>query len=259
MLESESLRPAFPARTAVVIPALNEAGCVGDTVGRWLAFGVKVVRVVDNGSTDGTAFTARQAGAEVLTEARRGYGAAAWRGLQDWPEACEWVLFSSADGSDRLSAGEAGDWQAAVQGGADLVIGDRVSLPASRAELKWIQRFGNRVTCEALRLGWGRRFRDMGSLRLARRDGLVALGLADRGFGRNVEMQVRAMEAGWKIVELPVTYHPRQSGESKISGSWTGTLRAGHGIVRMLALLWMLRWRRREVGVTAGQQAPRNP
>ena len=87
----------------------------------------------------------------------------------------------------------------------------------------------------------------------------VALGLADRGFGWNVEMQVRAMEAGWKIVELPVTYHPRPSGESKISGSWAGTLRAGHGIMRMLALLWMLRWRRSEAGVAAGQQAPRNP
>ncbi|HEU0008363.1 MAG TPA: hypothetical protein VFT34_00955 [Verrucomicrobiae bacterium] len=125
--------------------------------------------------------------------------------------------------------------------------------------MKWVQRFGNRVTCEAIRFGWGRRFRDMGSLRLTRREGLVTLGLADRGFGWNVEMQVRAMEAGWKIVELPVTCLPRQSGESKISGSWAGTLRAGHGIVRMLALLWMLRWRRSEVGVTAGQQAPRNP
>jgi len=146
-----------------------------------------------------------------------------------------------------------------VEGGADLIIGDRVSLPASRAELKWVQRFGNRVTCEAIRFGWGRRFRDMGSLRLTRREGLVTLGLADRGFGWNVEMQVRAMEAGWKIVELPVTCLPRQSGESKISGSLAGTLRAGHGIVRMLALLWMLRSRRSEVGLAAGQEAARNP
>lgn len=259
MPEPASAMPGFPARTAVVIPALNEAGCVGDTVRRWLALGVRGVRVVDNVSTDATASTARAAGAEVLTEARRGYGAAAWRGLQDWPAGCEWVLFSSADGSDRLSAVEAAAWLAAVEGGADLVIGDRVSLPESRAELKWVQRLGNRATCEAIRFGWGRRFRDMGSLRLTRRDGLVTLGLADRGFGWNVEMQVRAMGAGWKIVELPVTYHPRQSGESKISGSWTGTLRAGHGIVRMLALLWMLRSRRRAVAVAAGQQTPRNP
>src|SRR6266487_4265447 len=102
MPEPVSTMPGFPARTAVVIPALNEAGCVGDTVRRWLALGVHGVRVVDNGSTDATASTARAAGAEVWTETRRGYGAAAWRGLQDWPAGCEWVLFSSADGSDRL-------------------------------------------------------------------------------------------------------------------------------------------------------------
>src|SRR5437867_5383567 len=87
----------FPARTAVVIPALNEESCVGDTVRRWLELGVHRVRVVDNGSSDATASAAQAAGAEVLTEARRGYGAAAWRGLQDWPAGCEWVLFSSAD------------------------------------------------------------------------------------------------------------------------------------------------------------------
>ena len=136
MPEPASAMPGFLARTMVVIPALNEEGCVGDTVRRWLALGVSGVRVVDNGSADGTASAARVAGAEVLTEARRGYGAAAWRGLQDWPAGFEWVLFSSADGSDRLSPGEASAWRTAAEDGADLVIGDRVSLPASRAELK---------------------------------------------------------------------------------------------------------------------------
>ncbi len=243
MPEPISAPPSFLGRTCVVIPALNEAECAGDTVRQWRALGAARLRVVDNGSTDKTAGVARAAGAEAVIEPRRGYGAAAWRGLQEWPEDCEWVLFSSADGSDRLSVEELGAWQAAVEQGADLIIGERVSLAASRAELKWIQRLGNRVTCAALALGWGRRFRDMGSLRLARRDALVALGLADRAFGWNVEMQVRALEAGWRIVELPVRYHPRAAGESKISGSWSGTLRAGRGIVRMLVLLWMLRRR----------------
>lgn len=240
----------FVVRTCVVIPALNEEECIADTVRRWRALGAARVRVVDNGSTDATAAVARAAGAEVLAEARRGYGAAAWRGLQEWPGDCEWVLFSSADGSDQLAAKELGAWQTAVEQGADLIVGERVSLPDSRAELKWIQRLGNRVTCDALALGWGRRFRDMGSLRLARRDALVALGLADRAFGWNVEMQVRAIEAGWRIVELPVRYHPRAAGESKISGSWSGTLRAGRGIVRMLAVLWLLR--RRGKGAARG-------
>ena len=83
MPEPVSPMPGFPARTTVVIPALNEASCVGNTVCRWLALGVHGVRVVDNGSTDGTAPAAREAGAQVLTEAQRGYGAAAGRGLQD--------------------------------------------------------------------------------------------------------------------------------------------------------------------------------
>jgi hypothetical protein len=81
----------------------------------------------------------------------------------------------------------------------------------------------------------------MGSVRLARRDELVALGLQDRGFGWNVEMQIRALESHWNIVELPVQYHPRTAGESKISGNFVGTVRAANGILRMLWLLWRLR------------------
>lgn len=227
--------------TVVVIPALNEEACVGATVRSWLGLGAGRVRVVDNGSADATATTARSAGAEVMTEPRRGYGAAAWRGLQDWPAEYSWVLFSSADGSDRLDPSERGSWQSAVEHGADLVIGDRVSLPASRAHLNLAQRAGNWVICAALRAGWRVRFRDMGSLRLARRDSLVELRIADRAFGWNVEMQVRAIERGWRIVELPVRYHPRTAGESKISGSWRGTIQAGRGMFRTLAFLWALR------------------
>jgi glycosyltransferase involved in cell wall biosynthesis len=243
-------------RAAVVIPALNEAGCVADTVRAWLRLGAARVRVVDNGSSDDTAALAAAAGAETLAEPQRGYGAAAWRGLQDWPADAEWVLFSSADGSDRLSPDEARAWQAAVDAGADLVIGDRTQLPESRAQLKAVQRLGNGITCLALRWGWGRRFRDMGSLRLARHRALMELGLKDRGFGWNVEMQVRAMEQGWNIVELPVRYHPRASGESKISGNLAGTLRAGWAILRMLALLWRLR--RASVGNATAMAAARS-
>src|SRR6187401_3311080 len=167
----------FLRHTVVNIPALNEAACVADTVAAWLAAGAARVRVVDNGSTDDTAQVARAAGAEVLSEPQRGYGAAAWRGLQDWPSEIIWVLFSSADGSDHLSPSEVNEWQVAVDGGADLIIGDRVCDRESRSELKGIQRFGNWITCQAIRLGWGRRFNDMGSLRLVRHKSLMSLGL----------------------------------------------------------------------------------
>lgn len=229
------------ARTLVLIPALNEAASISDTIQQWRRLGAARARVVDNRSTDSTSANARAAGAEVVLEAKRGYGAAAWRGLQDWPRDCEWVLFSSADGSDRLSEQELFAWQKAVHEGADLVIGDRTTLPSSRAQLKPTQRFGNWLCVLAIAYGWGRRFRDMGSLRLVRREALERMQLQDRGFGWNVEMQVRALQLGLKIVELPVTYYPRAAGESKISGSFIGTLRAGRGILRMLLQLYRLR------------------
>jgi glycosyltransferase involved in cell wall biosynthesis len=225
----------------VLIPAWNEAACVAATVARWRALGMRRVRVVDNGSTDATAAAARAAGAEVVAEPRRGYGAAAWRGLQDWPADCAWALFSSADGSDRLGPAELPAWQAAVDAGADLVLGDRVTRPESRRALKPVQRLGNALQCAVIAAGWGRRFRDMASLRLVRRAAFDRLRLADRAFGWNVEMQVRALELGLRCVELPVTFHPRTAGESKISGNWLGTWRAGEGILRMLLQLARLR------------------
>src|SRR6266567_4667638 len=154
----ESCAADFLRRTMVVMPALNEASCVTLAVRAWQALGVASVRVVDNGSSDDTASAARLAGAEVVCEPHRGYGAAAWRGLQDWPPAMVWVLFSSADGSDRLSATEATEWQAAAEAGADLVVGDRVSSKASRAELQWTQRLGNWIICQGIRWGWKKRF-----------------------------------------------------------------------------------------------------
>jgi glycosyltransferase involved in cell wall biosynthesis len=235
--------PAAPflRETTVLIPARNEAECIGSTVADWLELGAARVRVVDNGSSDATARLAVEAGAEVVHECQTGYGAAAWLGLQSWPDDTPWVLFSSADGSDRLSAAEAVAWQKALDQGAALLVGDRTASPESRRHLKPAQRFGNWLTCRVLALGWGRRFSDMGSLRLTRRDSLVQLGLVDRAFGWNVEMQVRAIERSWKIVELPVQYYPRGAGESKISGSFLGTIRAGLGIIRMQAWLWQLR------------------
>ena len=227
----------FLARTLVLIPALNEAGCVAATIENWRQLGARRVRVVDNGSTDDTAGIARQAGAEVVSETKRGYGAAAWRGLQGLPAEVEWILFSSADGSDRLTTDDIEQWQRQVDAGFDLLIGDRVTPAQSREHLKAVQGFGNALCCVLIELGWGRRFNDMGSLRLIRRTAIEQLALRDRSFGWNVEMQVRAIEHGFRIVELPVTYHPRAAGESKISGSFLGTIRAGHSILLMMMKL----------------------
>ena len=248
---------SFLSHTVIVIPALNEAPCVAGTVIYWRARGAAVVRVVDNGSTDETGICARGAGAEVIHEPRRGYGAAAWTGTRALPAGIEWILFSSADGSDRLDDGERAAFQAAIAGGADLVLGERVSLAASRDWLTPTQRFGNAFACWLLALGWGRRFRDMASLRVIRRDVFDLLQLEDRGFGWNVEMQVRAVELGLCIAEVPVRFFPRVAGESKISGNLTGIVRAGGGILAMVGKLYASRAPRRTWPARAG--APHAP
>lgn len=243
----------FLARTAVVIPALNEAPCVADTVLYWRMHGVAHVRVVDNGSTDDTAAQARDVGAEVREEPQRGYGAAAWAGARKLPPHIEWILFSSADGSDRLDHEAAVAFQTAINAGAALVLGERVTRSESRRRLTATQRFGNALCCALIALGWGRRFRDMASLRAIRRDAFEKLALRDRGFGWNVEMQVRALEHGLRIAEVPVDFHARVAGASKISGNLIGIIRAGWGILTMVA---KLRFTRKSASLPAAQILP---
>lgn len=227
----------FLAGTVVVIPALNEAPCIAGTVRYWRERGVALVRVVDNGSTDFTGVWAHAAGAEVRVEPRRGYGAAAWTGTRDLPAKIDWILFSAADGSDRLDPASAAAFQREIDAGATLVLGERVTRASSRRWLSPVQRFGNALTCCLIALAWGRRFRDMGSLRVIRREAFERLALRDRAFGWNVEMQVRALEERLRMVEVPVDYFPRAGGDSKISGSFRGVLRAGWGILAMVARL----------------------
>jgi len=235
----------FLSHSAVIIPALNEAPCVAGTVAYWRSRGAGLVRVVDNGSADATAARAFAAGAGVLHEPRRGYGAAAWTGTLALPPHIEWIVFSSADGSDRLDDPERAAFQNAIDRGADFVLGERVSLPSSRDRLTITQRFGNALCCALIALGWGRRFRDMASLRAIRRGAFERLKLADRGFGWNVEMQVRAVEHGLWIAEVPVCFHPRVAGVSKISGNLSGIVRAGWGILAMVGNLYASRAPRR--------------
>jgi glycosyltransferase involved in cell wall biosynthesis len=239
----KSTTSAFPANCAVVVPALNEEAAVAVTVRQWLDLGFGMVRVVDNGSRDATARIARDAGAEAVEEPVRGYGAAAWRGMQGLPDRIEWVLFSSADGSDTLELGELDKWARAAAGGADLMLGDRSTDAASRRALNLSQRVCTWLFCWAVRWGWGVQFGDVGSLRALRLDAVPRLNLADRGFGWNVEMQVRAVEAGLRIVEMPVRFRPRRAGESKISGTVMGTARAAWGILGMMFRLWRTRRR----------------
>lgn len=122
---------------------------------------------------------------------------------------------------------------------ADLVLGNRNSLPQSRASLTWPQRFGNALAGWLIWLRWGTRFGDLGPLRLIRRTSLERLKMEDRGFGWTVEMQAKAAARRLKTREIPVCYFPRRGGKSKISGTVSGTVKAGSVILGTLAKLWL--------------------
>lgn len=219
----------------VLIPVRNEAETLGAVLQALQAQGLWRIRVVDNGSTDESAQIALAAGAEVIREPRMGYGQACWTGLQELPEAVEWVLFCDGDGSDDLS--QLVDFWA-LQADYDFILGNRRATPSGQATLTPVQNFGNGLATQLMAWGWGHRYGDLGPLRLIRRSALEAMQMGDRGFGWTVEMQVRAVEQGLRIAEIPVHYRQRQGGESKISGTLAGCVQAGIIILSTLAMFY---------------------
>ncbi|MGF1461080.1 MAG: glycosyltransferase family 2 protein, partial [Leptolyngbyaceae cyanobacterium] len=219
-------------RCLVVIPALNEAATIGAVVQQLRSLGLTHIRVVDNGSRDRTAAVAQAAGAEVVHEPNQGYGQACWRGLQNVPPGIAWILFCDADGSDDLAQLPQFWVQCPDQ---DFILGDRRGNITGRQQLTPVQNFGNWLASTLIDGGWGYRYHDLGPLRLIRWSALQALHMRDRSFGWTVEMQVKAVEQGLRICELPVNYHPRQGGQSKISGTLRGSAKAGTIILTTLA------------------------
>ena len=187
------------------------------------------VIVADNGSTDGTAAVAEAAGARVVSEPRRGYGRACLAALAVLPADADVAVFLDGDHSDypgdlpRLLA-------PLLHGEAHLVIGSRVLGGALPGSLTPAQRLGNALVCALLRRRFGGRWTDLGPFRAIRRDVLDSLMMRDGKFGWNIEMQAKALRAGWIVTEVPVRYRPR-IGASKISGTLSGSIRAGTGIL----------------------------
>lgn len=188
---------------------------------------VDSVWVADNGSRDRTAEEARRHGARTVREARRGYGAACQAALRALAgsKPPDVVVFLDADGSEPIDELEA--LLAPIAAGeADVAIGHR-RFGETPAHVS----LGNRLACTIL--GWltGHRFRDLGPFRAMRFAALERLELRDPDYGWNVEMQARALGAGLRVAEVPVSHRPRRAGRSKISGSPLGTLRAGAKII----------------------------
>lgn len=217
-------------RVAVVIPALNEAPALPHVLPAIPAWVVEVI-VVDNGSRDATAAVAAGLGARVVSEPRRGYGQACLSGIAALSPGIDTVVFMDADASDRP---EEMDRLLApiVAGAADMVIGSR-PLGAEPGSLTPVQRFGNALSCWLIRVLWGVRFTDLGPFRAITRPALARLEMQDRNFGWTVEMQVRAAGRGLRCAEIPVSYR-RRIGQSKVSGTISGSVKAG------VKILWVI-------------------
>jgi len=210
----------------VVLPVLDEAAALPWVLGRVPA-GFRAI-VVDNGSSDGSPQIARELGAYVVEEPRRGFGAACWAGLLAAADPV--VCFMDCDGSldprdlPRVCA-------PLLAGEAELVLGARVPEPGA-----WPlhARAANRLLALELRRRAGLALRDLGPMRAARRSELLALEIADRRFGWPLEMVLRAAAAGWRVTEVPVPYRAR-AGRSKVTGSVRGSARAVRDMARALA------------------------
>ena len=213
-------------KTVVIMPALNEAAVVGDLVRRAPRDAVAEVIVVDNASTDETATRARDAGARVVSEPRRGYGAACFAGVTALPTDADVAVFLDADGSQRPE--EIPLVLAPVAAGrADLVLGAR----ALHGRHPMHATTGTRLVARYVAWRWGLGITDFGPLRAIRVDLLRRLDMRDRAFGWPVEMVVKAAMLGARIAEVPVSHVPRLAGRSKVSGTLVGSLRAGYGFL----------------------------
>lgn len=233
------------SRVIVIIPALNEERSL-PLVLRDLPPVGRVI-VVDNGSTDATAKAASDAKAVVVSEPARGYGAACLRGLIQIEE-----LVAAGEPMPLVVAFLDGDYSdypeflpdlvtPIVEGRADFVLGSRMLGQREPGAMPSQSVFGNWLACQLMRVLFRARYTDLGPFRAIRYGSLKKLKMIDRNFGWTVEMQIKAIRAGLRIEEVPVPYR-RRIGQSKISGTILGSVKAGY---KILYLIGKYGWQRR--------------
>ena len=218
-------------RVSVIIPTHNEAGAIERVLGDLPTDLTTEVIVVDSNSNDGTPEIAARMGARVIHEPRRGYGRACLTGLSA-ANSADVVVFLDGDYSDRPS--ELPILLAPItEGRADITLGSRLHLRSLAGALPWHQAFGNRLAAALIRLLYGLKITDLGPFRAGRVDVLRALALEETTYGWAVEMILKGALAGFRVVEVPVSYYPR-IGKSKISGTLKGTVGAAWFILSLI-------------------------
>jgi hypothetical protein len=228
--------------TLVIIPAFNEARAIGRVVSDIPDLADEVV-VVNNASTDETEDNARAAGATVVAEPTPGYGRACLRGIEyaraRQPDVIVFLDGDYSDHPDEMSRLVA----PIADGEADFVVGSRIRGDAEPGAMLPQAQVGNRLACALMRWGWGASYTDLGPFRAIRFRDLLALDMQDPTFGWTIEMQIKAVEAGLRVREVPVSYR-RRVGVSKITGTLSGTVKASAKILWTIArMAWTRRTR----------------
>ncbi len=220
------------SQVSVIIPALNERESIGQVV-RSMPWGaIAECIVVDNGSTDGTGEVAAAAGARVITS-ERGYGAAMYAGLQAARPDSEILVLMDGDGSDVIAhmpqlVGPI------ARGEADFVIGSRIRGRREAGSMLGSQVFAAYLIGTLVRIFYGYRYTDMGPFRAIRRECLERMRMTEMTYGWSLEMQIKAIQDGLRIVEIPVDYRRRIGGASKVSGNLKASFLAATRIFGVL-------------------------
>lgn len=211
----------------VIIPAYNEEDSIAKVIND-IPKSVEEVIVVSNNSTDDTEINARNAGATVLSETRKGYGYACLKGMdyvakqQQQPDIIVFLDGDYSDYPEELTKIVA----PIINDNLDFVIGARVKRLREQGAMTPQQIFGNWLACVLMKLMFGAKFSDLGPFRAIKYDKLLALNMEDKTYGWTVEMQLKALKQKLSYIEIPVNYRNR-IGVSKVSGTVKGSVMAG--------------------------------
>lgn len=228
----------------VVIPAWNEEGSIGRVIDALPKDWVRQIVVADNNSTDFTANVAREFGATVVPAPRQGYGSACLAALAHiaalpTDQQPQVICFIDADFSDHPQ--QLPELVSPILAGqADFIIGSRMLKKQPPGALLPQAIFGNKLACFLMRIMFGVKYTDLGPFRAISWDKLKSLDMVDTNFGWTVEMQIKAARHNLRIREIAVDYRPR-IGMSKITGTLSGTFRAGYKILLTIARYGLLK------------------